>query len=70
MFKGSGFYKTDYRSDSYNKRAEADKAPAAESKSDGKAETKTETKSESKAESTAGASKAESKKSGGKDKKK
>jgi hypothetical protein len=70
MFKGSGFYKTDYRSDSYKKHAEADKAPVAESKSDGKAETKTETKSESKAESTAGASKAESKKSGGKDKKK
>ena len=27
MFKGSGFYKTDYRSDSYKKAAEAD-APA------------------------------------------
>lgn len=25
MFKGSGFYQTDYRSDSYKKRAEADK---------------------------------------------
>jgi predicted nucleic acid-binding Zn ribbon protein len=25
MFKGSGFYKTDYRSDSYKKGAEADK---------------------------------------------
>jgi len=36
VFKGSGFYKTDYRSDSYKKRAEADK-PASESKSsDGK----------------------------------
>jgi putative FmdB family regulatory protein len=32
MFKGSGFYKTDYRSESYKKRAEADK-PASESKS-------------------------------------
>ena len=41
MFKGSGFYKTDYRSDSYKKRAEADK-PA--SSSDGKSESKSETK--------------------------
>jgi putative FmdB family regulatory protein len=38
MFKGSGFYKTDYRSESYKKQAEADKpAAASESKSaDGK----------------------------------
>jgi putative FmdB family regulatory protein len=39
LFKGSGFYQTDYRSDSYKKAAEADKSssepakPAAESKS-------------------------------------
>ena len=26
IFKGSGFYQTDYRSDSYKKAAEADKA--------------------------------------------
>lgn len=45
MFKGSGFYQTDYRSDSYKKKAEADK-PA--STSDGKSESKTESKSESK----------------------
>ena len=31
VFKGSGFYQTDYRSESYKKRAEADK-PASESK--------------------------------------
>src|SRR5215468_10240963 len=37
MFKGSGFYQTDYRSDSYKKRAEADK-PASETKSDKKPE--------------------------------
>ena len=37
MFKGSGFYQTDYRSDSYKKRAEADKAPSSsESKSESK----------------------------------
>jgi putative FmdB family regulatory protein len=36
MFKGSGFYKTDYRSESYKKHAEADKpaGTSTESKSD------------------------------------
>jgi putative FmdB family regulatory protein len=37
MFKGSGFYETDYRSDSYKKSAEAEKKSAesgSESKSD------------------------------------
>ena len=37
IFKGSGFYQTDYRSDSYKKAAAADKkaqTPAKESKSD------------------------------------
>jgi putative FmdB family regulatory protein len=29
VFKGSGFYKTDYRSDSYKKGAEADKSASA-----------------------------------------
>lgn len=36
LFKGSGFYQTDYRSESYKKQAEADKPaskPAAESSS-------------------------------------
>jgi putative FmdB family regulatory protein len=28
LFKGSGFYITDYRSDKYRKAAESDKAPA------------------------------------------
>jgi putative FmdB family regulatory protein len=51
MFKGSGFYITDYRSDSYKKSAEADK-PASESKSDTKSDSKSETKSESKPAST------------------
>lgn len=42
IFKGSGFYETDYRSDSYKKAAEADKPadaakPAAETKSESKA---------------------------------
>jgi putative FmdB family regulatory protein len=46
VFKGSGFYQTDYRSDSYKKAAEKDK-PAAEPKGDSKPE-KTESKGESK----------------------
>jgi putative FmdB family regulatory protein len=35
VFKGSGFYKTDYRSESYKKAAAADKASAAPKSSDG-----------------------------------
>lgn len=31
MFKGSGFYKTDYRSESYKKGAEADKGSSGKS---------------------------------------
>lgn len=34
LFKGSGFYQTDYRSDSYTKAAEADKKPASDTKTD------------------------------------
>lgn len=33
MFKGSGFYQTDYRSESYKKAASADAAASSESKS-------------------------------------
>jgi putative FmdB family regulatory protein len=52
VFKGSGFYQTDYRSDSYKKGAEKEKPasdkPASEKSGDSK---KSETKSESKKES-------------------
>lgn len=55
VFKGSGFYQTDYRSDSYKKGAEKDKPKSessdkSESKSSEKktSETKSETKPESK----------------------
>jgi putative FmdB family regulatory protein len=45
LFKGSGFYQTDYRSESYKKAAEADKpAGATETKSDGKSESSKEAK--------------------------
>ena len=40
LFKGAGFYTTDYRSEGYKSAAKADKpapAPASSSKSDGKA---------------------------------
>ena len=46
IFKGSGFYQTDYRSDSYKKAAEADKK-AAEPKKSAKGEKKTDSKSTS-----------------------
>ncbi|MBL9030928.1 MAG: zinc ribbon domain-containing protein [Phycisphaerae bacterium] len=44
LFKGSGFYQTDYRSESYKKAAEAESKPAGESKSEAKPEPKTEPK--------------------------
>jgi putative FmdB family regulatory protein len=50
IFKGSGFYQTDYRSTSYQKAAEAESKAASggDSKGDSKSETKSETKSEAK----------------------
>jgi putative FmdB family regulatory protein len=54
IFKGSGFYQTDYRSDSYKKDADADSKSqkGTDSKGDSKSEsTKSESKSESKGES-------------------
>lgn len=64
IFKGSGFYITDYRSDdSYSKSAKADAAPTSTTEAkpaaegtgakESKAETKSEGKSEAKAESKA-----------------
>jgi putative FmdB family regulatory protein len=49
VFKGSGFYQTDYRSESYKKSASADK-PADTAKPETKAEAKADTKSDTKAE--------------------
>ncbi len=43
LFKGSGFYQTDYRSDSYKKAAQRDNGSTSAKSSD-KRETKTETK--------------------------
>jgi putative FmdB family regulatory protein len=38
MFKGSGFYQTDYRSESYKKAAEKEKKSTTETKSESKSE--------------------------------
>lgn len=53
MFKGSGFYQTDYRSESYKKASEADKKSASSesSKSDSKSESKSDSSSTSSAKS-------------------
>jgi putative FmdB family regulatory protein len=51
IFKGSGFYETDYRSESYKAGAKAE-AEATKPASDGKSEAKTETKTESKSAGT------------------
>lgn len=47
IFKGGGFYETDYRSEGYKSAADADKK-ASESKPESKPEAKTESKTESK----------------------
>lgn len=55
IFKGSGFYETDYRSDSYQKAAAKDKKPSDTKKTDTKdtdSSGKTTTKTESKAKNT------------------
>ena len=54
IFKGSGFYQTDYRSESYKAGAKADSASTSSSES--KSETKSETKSEAKSDSSSSSS--------------
>ena len=61
IFKGSGFYQTDYRSDSYKKAADAD------SKSQKGPDSKSDTKSESKSDSKPSASDSGGKSSKAKD---
>jgi putative FmdB family regulatory protein len=58
VFKGSGFYQTDYRSDSYKKRAEAD-SKSSESKP---AESKSSEAKSSESKSTTSGSSAKSEK--------
>lgn len=81
MFKGSGFYETDYRSESYKKAKAADtqgggatdKAPSdkpADAKAESKPEPKAEAKAPAQAKPAANAAKSESSKGGGKQGKK
>jgi putative FmdB family regulatory protein len=52
MFKGSGFYETDYRSDAYKKSAEADKSKKSDSKDSKSNSTSSEKKPGSSTEKT------------------
>src|ERR1051325_1772684 len=62
IFKGSGFYQTDYKKPETRKNQEADnKAKAKESKSENKIATKTEGKTEGKTETKTETKKAENK---------
>jgi putative FmdB family regulatory protein len=54
LFKGSGFYITDYRSEGYQKAAKAD---SGESKSDGESKSGSESKSDSSKSKSGGKSK-------------
>jgi putative FmdB family regulatory protein len=51
MFKGSGFYKTDYRSESYRKRAAEETKSSDGAGSPGKSETKPDSGSKTKGDS-------------------
>lgn len=58
IFKGSGFYQTDYRSDSYKKAAEADKKASTEKSSKKDEKKKSDTsKSSDKSNSTSSSAK-------------
>ena len=48
IFKGTGFYITDYRSEGYKTAARSDSTAGEKSKTEAKTEAKTETKTESK----------------------
>lgn len=51
VFKGSGFYQTDYRSEGYKKAAKADSKSTSETKSESKSGDSKPAKSESKSKS-------------------
>ena len=56
MFKGSGFYETDYRSESYKKSAAADKKKTDSSSSDSSSKSDSSTKSDTSSKSDSGSS--------------
>ena len=59
LFKGSGFYLTDYRSDSYKKAAKADKEGSSGSSGSSTSNGSAASKSESKPASSSGSSSSE-----------
>ncbi len=62
LFKGSGFYETDYRSDSYKKAKDADKPETkSDSKSDAKSDSKHDPKPDKKIEKKSDAKKPDKK---------
>ena len=61
IFKGSGFYETDYRGDAYKKAADADKAPSGDAKADAKSDTKPDAKNDAKPAETKAETKVEAK---------
>ena len=61
IFKGSGFYITDYRDSGYKEKAKAESGGSTETKSETKSEPKAESKTETKPESKPAAPKAEPK---------
>src|SRR5580765_2271875 len=60
IFKGSGFYITDYRDKSYSDKAKAESG-SGDSKGDGKSETKSDSKSDSESDSKPAETKSEAK---------
>ncbi len=64
IFKGSGFYQTDYRSESYKKAAEAEKTAGSNAKSGGDDKKQTAAKPEKNSEPKASKPKADSRKAG------
>ena len=61
VFKGSGFYQTDYRSDSYKKQAAADKKPTSDGKSKSSGDSSTSTSTEKSSSDSSGGAKSKQK---------
>ena len=64
VFKGSGFYETDYRSDSYKKGAEKEKKASEKSSDKKKSDDTSSTKKTESKSDTSGTGQSQSKKSG------
>ncbi len=60
LFKGDGFYETDYRSESYKKAAKAESESSSKSSTDAKSDKKSDTKSDTSKKTDAKSSKKKS----------